>query len=110
MVRADRTPLAELGHVLDQDVVDVELLRPLQDVPRRRARLVVDRAAAARRAVVRALRPAISRSRRPVFLKVLPGHRVDEHLGLRVDALDGLAEVHVSGWFGGASRWRPASG
>jgi hypothetical protein len=55
-VRADRAPRAELRHVLDQDRVDVELLRPFQDVPGARARLRVDRAAAARRREVRAFR------------------------------------------------------
>src|SRR3990167_5444676 len=81
-IRAERPPAPELGEVLNENRRDVELLRPLQDVPGRRARLVVNRASATRRRVMRAFRTR--------HQEIQAAAR---HDGARVDAFDRFTEM-----------------
>ena len=79
---AERAPLHELRHVLDQDLFDVQVLQPPEHVPGARPALVVNRLPPTRRGVEHAL------GRRDQEIELAARHR-----HLRVECLDRRAEV-----------------
>ena len=81
-VLAERSPVRELGDVLNQDAPDIQRFGPAQHDPRGCALLIGYRLAAARVGVVRALRAGDQEVQLPVRDDVA-----------RIDALEPLAEV-----------------